>query len=276
MMAKASTSAGSDSGSRAGGRADLKTISASGIHGASAVAGITAQNAPAVRAAEPLGLALVAAQFVDLRVGAAAKIRSVAHAAGAAWRTRADSGDEIPHFDQCHRHAHLRNRPNRRHAPARPDRVAGNDLFNSRQGSKRGLSRLTVSFQSFAVASAAGRSDFSPEGIENFHACRFCTFDEIAPGCGLHKQSVEVRMIAAPRFALMKLAGRHLVAANGFARFAISLACQANIFLRHRSLIATLCPGLLANDLHDAVSRQIPLCRPAVPVTRPISERSPK
>ena len=243
---------------RSGQSSRTESFSASGIHGASAVTGVTAQNACAVRAAEPLGSALVAAQLVDLRVDAAAQFWIVAFAAGAAWRARADSGDEILHFCPCHRYAHLRNRPNRRNALVRSDRVAGNSKFNSRSGSKRGLSRLAAFVRSFAVASAADRSDFSPVGVENFPAGRFLAFDEIARGCGLHKQSVEVRSIAAPRFVITQSAGRHPFAANSFARFAISLACQVKIFLRHRSMTATSCPGSPANEPHNAELRQIP------------------
>ena len=57
------TVAGSDSGGGAGIQADLKTFSAFGVYGASAVAAITAQNTIGVQAAMPVEPNLVAAQI---------------------------------------------------------------------------------------------------------------------------------------------------------------------------------------------------------------------
>jgi hydroxymethylpyrimidine/phosphomethylpyrimidine kinase len=68
------TIAGSDSGGAAGIQADLKTFSALGVFGASAVTAVTAQNTRAVAAVEPVSPDMVAAQIAtvldDLRVGA--------------------------------------------------------------------------------------------------------------------------------------------------------------------------------------------------------------
>jgi hydroxymethylpyrimidine/phosphomethylpyrimidine kinase len=68
------TVAGSDSGGGAGIQADLKTIAAHGLHGASAVAAITAQNTQAVLRWEVLPADLVVAQIEavvrDMRVAA--------------------------------------------------------------------------------------------------------------------------------------------------------------------------------------------------------------
>jgi len=57
------TIAGSDSGGGAGIQADLKAIAAFGVHGASAIAAITAQNSRAVTHVFPLPLDIVEAQI---------------------------------------------------------------------------------------------------------------------------------------------------------------------------------------------------------------------
>jgi hydroxymethylpyrimidine/phosphomethylpyrimidine kinase len=57
------TIAGSDSGGGAGIQADLKTFAALGVHGASAVTAITAQNTVTVTAIEELPVALIRAQI---------------------------------------------------------------------------------------------------------------------------------------------------------------------------------------------------------------------
>jgi hydroxymethylpyrimidine/phosphomethylpyrimidine kinase len=68
------TIAGSDSGGGAGIQADLKSFSALGVYGASALTAITAQNTQGVRRVEMLSPALVAAQIAavlaDIRVDA--------------------------------------------------------------------------------------------------------------------------------------------------------------------------------------------------------------
>lgn len=68
------TIAGSDSGGGAGVQADLKTMSALGVFGASALTAITAQNTLAVTAVEEVSPGMVAAQIAavldDLPVGA--------------------------------------------------------------------------------------------------------------------------------------------------------------------------------------------------------------
>ena len=64
------TIAGSDSGGGAGIQADLKTISALGVYGASVITAVTAQNTRAVTAVEAISPALIRAQieavFADL------------------------------------------------------------------------------------------------------------------------------------------------------------------------------------------------------------------
>jgi len=68
------TVAGSDSGGGAGIQADLRTFALHGIHGASAVTGITAQNTQGVREIHPIPTAMVRAQcdavFDDLHITA--------------------------------------------------------------------------------------------------------------------------------------------------------------------------------------------------------------
>ena len=62
-MKKVLTIAGSDSGGGAGIQADLKTFNALGVHGASVVTALTAQNTLEVRAAKAIGEELIAAQL---------------------------------------------------------------------------------------------------------------------------------------------------------------------------------------------------------------------
>ncbi len=63
---KAMTIAGSDSGGGAGIQADLKTFSALGVYGASAITGITAQNTVGVQGVEPVPEAMIAAQITSV------------------------------------------------------------------------------------------------------------------------------------------------------------------------------------------------------------------
>jgi len=93
-MAIALTIAGSDSGGGAGIQADLKTFSALGVYGASALTAITAQNTRAVTRVEGVSPEMIRAQikavFDDIDVGAvkigmlgtAAATRAVADALG--------------------------------------------------------------------------------------------------------------------------------------------------------------------------------------------------
>ena len=60
---KALTIAGSDSGGGAGIQADLKTFSALGVYGVSAITAVTAQNTRAVTAVQGMSADLVAAQI---------------------------------------------------------------------------------------------------------------------------------------------------------------------------------------------------------------------
>src|SRR5258706_7654376 len=87
--------AGSDSGGGAGVQADLKTFAAFGVHGASAITAVTAQNTVGVRGVHPVPADFVTAQIAavldDLDVTAvktgmlatAETVRAVAEWAGA-------------------------------------------------------------------------------------------------------------------------------------------------------------------------------------------------
>lgn len=68
-MHVALTIAGSDSGGGAGIQADLRTFSACGVHGVSAVTAVTAQNDRAITAAYPVPPEMVAAQIDAVREG---------------------------------------------------------------------------------------------------------------------------------------------------------------------------------------------------------------
>ena len=58
--------AGSDSGGGVGIQADLKTFSALGVYGASAITAVTAQNTHAAIAVQSMSTDLVAAQIVSV------------------------------------------------------------------------------------------------------------------------------------------------------------------------------------------------------------------
>src|SRR5437899_1497613 len=62
-LSVALTIAGSDSGGGAGIQADLKTFASLGVHGASAITCITAQNPHSVRAIEPCSTRIVRQQL---------------------------------------------------------------------------------------------------------------------------------------------------------------------------------------------------------------------
>src|SRR5215472_11909623 len=66
MIAKALTIAGSDSGGGAGIQADLKTFTAFGVYGMSAITAVTAQNTLGVQALEVLSPDLVDAQIASV------------------------------------------------------------------------------------------------------------------------------------------------------------------------------------------------------------------
>jgi len=68
-MHVALTIAGSDSGGGAGIQADLRTFSACGVHGVSAVTAVTAQNDRTITAAHPVPPEMVAAQIDAVREG---------------------------------------------------------------------------------------------------------------------------------------------------------------------------------------------------------------
>lgn len=74
MTEIALTIAGSDSGGGAGIQADLKTFSALGVYGASAITAVTAQNTRVVTGVEPVSPGMIAEQIAavldDLAVGA--------------------------------------------------------------------------------------------------------------------------------------------------------------------------------------------------------------
>ena len=62
-VATALTIAGSDSGGGAGIQADLKTFSALGVYGTSAITAITAQNTHGVFGVQPLNLEIISSQI---------------------------------------------------------------------------------------------------------------------------------------------------------------------------------------------------------------------
>src|SRR5690606_11956922 len=83
MTCIAITIAGSDSGGGAGIQADLKTFSALGVFGTSAITAITAQNTQGVTALEDISSGIIAAQIdaiLDDMNGVAAKIGMVSRA----------------------------------------------------------------------------------------------------------------------------------------------------------------------------------------------------
>src|SRR5262250_3997799 len=93
------TISGSDSSGGAGIQADLRTLTALGVHGATAITAITAQNANGVSAVAPLAADLVSAQIEAVVAGftvRATKIGMLANAAIAEAVAAAIEGLELP------------------------------------------------------------------------------------------------------------------------------------------------------------------------------------
>lgn len=95
------TIAGSDSGGGAGIQADLKTISANGVYGASVITAVTAQNTAAVTAVHEVPAAVVAAQIdavlsdIDVNVIKLGMLFSVPIIAATAQRLAAFTGPVV-------------------------------------------------------------------------------------------------------------------------------------------------------------------------------------